>query len=122
MINPRNIIIKPKGRERVHGPPSLGLVPENIPAWWAHGPAPFLRCHRRNNSGVGTKKCCTEKSGVGTGMVLPTISGRIRGRRDVKEREVGSRSAGYEPVGVDGSGRRFVVVGVDHTVDVARWG
>lgn len=120
MINPGNHIIEPERRERVHGPASLSLVPEDIPVRWAHGQAPLLWCHWRNDSGLGPKKCSTQKYGVGAGMILPAVRGGITRRRDVKECEVGSGSAGDEPVGVDSSRRRLVVVGVDHTVDVAR--
>lgn len=122
MVNPGKRIVEAERRERVHGPASLGLVPEDIPAGRAHGEAPLLRGRRRGDSGVGPKEGSAQKGGVGAGVVLPAVRRGASGRGDVEESEVGSGSAGDEPVGVDGPRRRLVVVGVDHAVDVARWG
>lgn len=121
-----NGIVESERRERVHRAASLGLVPEDVPTRRTHREAPLMRRRRRgdDSAGFGTEERRPEKRGVSAGVILPTAvaagGGRARRRSDVEEREVGSRSAGDESVGVDRPRRRRRVVGVDHSVNVAR--
>lgn len=101
----------------MHGLPRLSLVPENIPTRERHRRRRrLLRRERRHDAGgVGPEQRGAEERGVGAGAVVAAL----RRRGDVEEREFGGRSARNEAVGVNWSGRRGVVVGVDHSVDVA---
>lgn len=97
----------------MHGLARLCLVPENISAGERHRRrGRFLRRGRRRE--VGAEERGAEERGVGTGAVVAAL-GR---RSDVEECEFRGRSAGNEAVGVDCPGRRGVVVGVDHAVNV----
>lgn len=115
-------VIESERRQRVHGPASLGLVPEDVPARRTHREASLLRRGWSRDSSLGTKERGPEECSVCAGVVLPAVGLRVRRRRDVEQREVGAGSARNESVGVDGSRRRLRVVGVDHAVDLPRWG
>jgi len=118
VINSGYGIVAHERRERVHGLPRLGLVPENIPAGERHGRrGRFLRREgRREACRIGAEEGGAEERGVGAGAVVAAL----RRRGDVEEREFRGRSAGNEAVGVDCPGRRRVVVGVYEAVHVSQ--
>lgn len=58
MVNPSDHIIEPKRRERVHGPASLGLEPEDVGAGRVYlNQVPLIWRRRRDDTGgVGAEE------------------------------------------------------------------
>lgn len=115
-------LIKPKGLQRLQRNPSLGLVPEYIPA--GRGDLKVTPSSRnaldgrggRNDLRIGAEQCSPEQGLVGPGGVFSALGGGIGGGRDVEEGEVGAGSGGDEAVAVDGAGWGWVVVERDSVV------
>ena len=121
-INPRSCIIKAKRREGVHWPPGLRLVAKNIMIGKGHWGGSLLGSSRRNYSSIRAKQSGAKKGNVGRGSIFPSIGVGIGDRGNIKEGKIGTRSTGNEPIGVDSSGRRQMVINIDHAVNLARWG
>lgn len=81
----RHVIIEPKRRKRVQGPPSLRFKSKNIPARWR--PQHILFFGR-----LGTEECSPEQRRVGPGVIVLVGVGNSRrvGRRlrDVEKVEI----------------------------------